>query len=67
LIGARYKGIKPHLISALNTDILISILTYFKEKTFLTLYSELLTFLEPKRPFSQEMAKNKEKRTYFVI
>jgi hypothetical protein len=34
----------------------------FKEKKFLTLCSELLTFLEPKMPFSQEMAKYKEKR-----
>jgi hypothetical protein len=32
------------------------------KQNFLTLYRELLTFLEPKRPFSQEMAKNREKR-----
>jgi hypothetical protein len=36
-------------------DFLITILTYFKKKKFLTLNSELLTFLEPKRPFSQEI------------
>jgi hypothetical protein len=33
-----------------------------QEKKILTLYSELLTFLVPKRPFLQEMAKNREKR-----
>jgi hypothetical protein len=37
-------------------------LTYFKKEKWLTLYSELLSFLEPKMPFSQEMAKYKEKR-----
>jgi hypothetical protein len=34
----------------------------FQEKKCLTLNSELLTFLEPKMPFSQEMAKYKENR-----
>jgi hypothetical protein len=34
----------------------------FQEKKILTFYSELLTFLKPKRPFSLEMAKYKEKR-----
>jgi hypothetical protein len=34
----------------------------FQEKKFLTLFSELLNFLEPKMPFLQEMAKYKEKR-----
>jgi hypothetical protein len=39
-------------------------LTYFKIKKIsdITVYSELLTFLEPKMPFSKEMAKYKEKR-----
>jgi hypothetical protein len=45
-----------------NTDILIPILAYFERKKCLTLYSESLTFLAPKKPFSQETAQNKEKR-----
>jgi hypothetical protein len=40
-------------------------LTYFKKKKFLTLHSELLTFKEPKRPVSQEMAKIKKKVPLF--
>jgi hypothetical protein len=33
-----------------------------QEKKLLTFFSELLSFLGPKMPFSQEMAKNKETR-----
>jgi hypothetical protein len=38
------------------------ILTYlFQEKNLLPVFRELHTFLGPKTPFSQEMAKNTEK------
>jgi hypothetical protein len=46
-----------------NTDLLIPIFTYFEEKNFLTVFSEL-TFLGPKTPFSQEMAKKIRKNVF---
>jgi hypothetical protein len=43
-----------------NTDLLEPILAFFEKKNS-DLYSEPLTFLAPKKPFSQETAQNNEK------
>jgi hypothetical protein len=62
LIGARYKGKKPHF----EISIKLRIFWYphwptSRRKKFRIIYRTPY-FLEPKRPFSQEMAKNNENR-----
>jgi hypothetical protein len=50
-----------------NMGLLILLWAYFEIKKFLALNSESLTFLAPKKPFSQETAQNKEKSISFQI